>query len=85
MTAPNRPADHPTPSFVELFTPKLVTVWREGDPEHHLVVEVTDDGAGGAAPVANGGLSGLADRLAALDGRLFLESPPGGPIPRQQA
>jgi signal transduction histidine kinase len=56
-----------------------VTVWREGDPEHHLVVEVTDDGAGGAAPVANGGLSGLADRLAALDGRLFLESPPGGP------
>jgi signal transduction histidine kinase len=56
-----------------------VTVWREGEPEDRLVVEVTDDGAGGAAPVANGGLSGLADRLAALDGRLILESPPGGP------
>jgi signal transduction histidine kinase len=56
-----------------------VTVWREAGPEDRLVVEVTDDGAGAAAPVANGGLSGLADRLAALDGRLLVQSPPGGP------
>jgi signal transduction histidine kinase len=56
-----------------------VTVWREAGPEDRLVVEVTDDGAGAAAPVANGGLSGLADRLAALDGQLLVQSPPGGP------
>jgi signal transduction histidine kinase len=54
-------------------------VWREAGPEGRLVVEVMDDGAGAAAPVANGGLSGLADRLAALDGQLLVQSPPGGP------
>jgi signal transduction histidine kinase len=54
-------------------------VWREQAPEDRLVVEVTDDGAGGAAQVAGGGLSGLADRLAAFDGRLFVQSPGGGP------
>jgi len=56
-----------------------VAVRREQAPEDRLVVEVTDDGAGGAAQVAGGGLSGLADRLAAFDGRLFVQSPGGGP------
>ncbi len=56
-----------------------VAVWREGTPSNRLIVEVTDDGEGGAAGVANGGLSGLADRLSALDGRLFVQSPSGGP------
>jgi signal transduction histidine kinase len=42
-----------------------------------LAVEVVDDGKGGAEPGT--GLAGLADRLAALDGRLFVESPAGGP------
>jgi PAS domain S-box-containing protein len=44
-----------------------------------LVVEVRDDGGGGADADAGGGsgLRGLADRIAALDGRFFLESPPG--------
>jgi signal transduction histidine kinase len=42
-----------------------------------LVVEVTDDGAGGADP-AGSGLRGLADRVAALDGRLQVEDPAGG-------
>ncbi|MDA3646717.1 histidine kinase [Saccharopolyspora indica] len=43
-----------------------------------LVVEISDDGAGGA--VADGaGLSGLARRVAALDGRFTVDSPVGGP------
>jgi len=42
-----------------------------------LVVEVRDDAAGGADP-RGGGLRGLADRLAALDGSLDVLSPPGG-------
>jgi len=41
------------------------------------VVEVRDDGVGGARPAAGSGLRGLADRLAALDGRLEVDSPPG--------
>ncbi|MFI6237049.1 sensor domain-containing protein [Micromonospora sp. NPDC050784] len=44
-----------------------------------LVVEVTDDGHGGADPGRGTGLTGLADRVAAVDGRLLLSSPPGGP------
>ena len=56
-----------------------VAAWRERSPEDRLVVEVTDDGGGGATPAAGGGLSGLADRLSALDGRLHVRSPRGGP------
>jgi signal transduction histidine kinase len=41
------------------------------------VVEVADDGIGGADPQRGSGLRGLSDRLAALDGRLAIESPPG--------
>jgi signal transduction histidine kinase len=44
----------------------------------YAVVEVSDDGVGGADPAAGTGLRGLADRLAALDGRLEVHSPPGG-------
>jgi signal transduction histidine kinase len=43
-----------------------------------VVVEVRDDGVGGADPAAGSGLSGLADRVAALDGMLDVESPRGG-------
>jgi len=43
-----------------------------------LLVRITDDGTGGADP-AGGGLLGLARRAAALDGRLRVVSPPGGP------
>jgi signal transduction histidine kinase len=42
----------------------------------HLLVEVGDDGVGGANPDGSG-LRGLADRVAALDGRLGIYSPPG--------
>jgi signal transduction histidine kinase len=44
-----------------------------------LRVQVTDDGHGGAHPAKGHGLAGLSDRLAALDGRLTVVSPPGGP------
>jgi signal transduction histidine kinase len=42
-----------------------------------LVVEVADDGAGGAIGHDGSGLRGLADRVEALGGRLRVESPPG--------
>jgi PAS domain S-box-containing protein len=43
-----------------------------------LTVSVTDDGVGGASPGGGSGLRGLADRVAALDGSLRVESPNGG-------
>ncbi|GGQ26781.1 sensor histidine kinase [Streptosporangium pseudovulgare] len=52
-----------------------VEVVREGAA---VVVRTRDDGRGGADP-AGGGLSGLARRVAALDGRFEVASPPGGP------
>jgi signal transduction histidine kinase len=42
-----------------------------------LVVDVTDDGRGGAALDAGTGLRGLGDRLSAIDGTLTVTSPPG--------
>jgi len=42
-----------------------------------VVVEVRDDGRGGASAREGSGLSGLADRVAALDGSLAVESPAG--------
>ncbi len=51
-----------------------VRVTREGP---RLVVEVADDGVGGAEPSGGSGLRGLADRVDALDGRLIVVSPPG--------
>ncbi|HJW62617.1 MAG TPA: histidine kinase, partial [Actinomycetes bacterium] len=43
-----------------------------------LLLSVTDDGAGGADP-GGSGLSGLAQRVSTVDGRLEIASPPGGP------
>jgi signal transduction histidine kinase len=43
-----------------------------------LQVEIRDDGAGGARGGKRTGLGGLEDRVSALDGRLVVESPPGG-------
>jgi signal transduction histidine kinase len=42
-----------------------------------VAVEVADDGVGGADVTAGSGLRGLSDRVAALDGSLALDSPPG--------
>jgi signal transduction histidine kinase len=55
-------------------THALVRVGRENG---HAVVEVSDDGVGGANPAAGTGLRGLVDRLAAVDGRLEVVSPHG--------
>jgi signal transduction histidine kinase len=51
-----------------------VAVRRE---ENGVLVEVTDDGDGGADPEAGTGLRGLMDRVEALGGRLEVESPLG--------
>ncbi|HJY94434.1 MAG TPA: histidine kinase, partial [Streptosporangiaceae bacterium] len=44
-----------------------------------LRVRVTDDGHGGASPVPDGGLRGLAERARTVDGHLDIDSPAGGP------
>ena len=53
-----------------------IRIRREGA---QLVIEVWDDGAGGARIVPGGGLSGLESRVAGVDGTLAVTSPPGGP------
>jgi signal transduction histidine kinase len=55
-----------------------VTIRAEGR-EDVLVLSVSDDGSGGADPARGGGLAGLAQRVAVVDGRLAIVSPPGGP------
>ncbi|MFI1003667.1 sensor histidine kinase [Streptomyces galbus] len=53
-----------------------VEVWRAGD---RLMVQVVDDGTGGADAAGGSGLAGLAGRLDAVDGILVVDSPAGGP------
>jgi signal transduction histidine kinase len=53
-----------------------VTIVRRGE---RLVVEVSDDGVGGADAERGTGLAGLAERVAAHDGWLQVLSPAGGP------
>lgn len=65
-----------------------IVIRRDGDdpgdnPERarrdgSLVIEVRDDGAGGARPAPGGGLAGLAGRVEGLDGRLDIASSDGG-------
>lgn len=50
-----------------------------GHRDGRLFLEVRDDGCGGADASPGSGLTGLADRVSVLDGRLALTSPPGGP------
>ncbi|MEV8635888.1 sensor domain-containing protein [Streptosporangium sp. NPDC051023] len=57
-------------------TEASVRVNRHGQ---RVVVEVRDNGVGGAMPHSGGGLAGLADRAATIDGVLTVDSPPGGP------
>ena len=67
----------------------LVNVQKHADAAHasvhlrrqgeRLIVEVADDGRGGADRGGGSGLGGLRDRVAALDGTLSLTSPDGGP------
>ncbi|MCX4995301.1 sensor domain-containing protein [Streptomyces longwoodensis] len=53
-----------------------VEVWRSDD---RLLVQVWDDGHGGASLDAGSGMRGLAERLDAVDGLFVVDSPPGGP------
>jgi signal transduction histidine kinase len=65
-----------------------VTVTLRRAAERTLLIEVADDGVGGARVVPGGerlgadshtGLAALADRVAALDGTMLVDSPTGGP------
>ncbi|RZU17006.1 sensor histidine kinase [Streptomyces sp. BK239] len=53
-----------------------VDVWRV---EERLMLQVADDGVGGADAAGGSGLAGLAGRLDAVDGVLVVDSPAGGP------
>ncbi|MFD9006353.1 sensor histidine kinase [Streptomyces sp. NPDC059582] len=53
-----------------------VDVWRAED---RLMLQVWDDGRGGARLDGGSGMRGLADRLGAVDGLFVVDSPPGGP------
>ncbi|MFF7041979.1 sensor histidine kinase [Streptomyces massasporeus] len=50
-----------------------------GHRDGRLLLRIRDDGCGGARAGQGSGLTGLADRVSVLDGRLSLSSPPGGP------
>ncbi|MFJ5828821.1 sensor histidine kinase [Streptomyces sp. NPDC093089] len=53
-----------------------VDVWRSGD---RLMIQVRDDGVGGAEVSAGHSLAALSARVGAVDGVLAVASPPGGP------
>ncbi|MBH1935088.1 sensor domain-containing protein [Streptomyces sp. AV19] len=53
-----------------------VEVWRTGD---RLLLQVRDDGQGGASTDSGSGLAGLAERLGSVDGLFGVDSPVGGP------
>ncbi|MFJ2201593.1 sensor histidine kinase [Streptomyces violaceusniger] len=53
-----------------------VDVWRTED---RVMLQITDDGRGGAGTSAGSGLAGLAERIDAVDGILVVNSPAGGP------
>ncbi|HWU06252.1 MAG TPA: ATP-binding protein, partial [Streptomyces sp.] len=57
-------------------THATVDVWRASD---RLMLQVTDDGRGGAGVTTGSGLAGLTERLDAVDGILVVDSPAGGP------
>ncbi|MFG2984125.1 sensor histidine kinase [Streptomyces sp. NPDC048258] len=51
-----------------------VEVWKSGE---RLLIQVADDGRGGAGAGAGTGLAGLAERLDAVEGVLVVDSPVG--------
>ncbi|MEV0368593.1 sensor domain-containing protein [Streptomyces sp. NPDC050636] len=53
-----------------------VEVWRAED---RLLIQVQDDGRGGARLDGGSGMAGLAERLGSVDGLFVLDSPAGGP------
>ena len=88
--APPPPAGLPAPVEAAIYfvvAEGLTNVAKYADAERAavrvlrgpatVVAEVADDGVGGAGFDGGSGLRGLADRVAALGGRLELHSPPG--------
>ena len=81
------PGDPPLPPAVETALEALTNVAKYADARgatvrlarggDRVIAEVADDGVGGASAAKGSGLRGLADRVAALDGRLEVSSPPG--------
>jgi signal transduction histidine kinase len=57
-------------------TRATVDVWRV---ENRLMIQVADNGVGGADVSSGSGLAGLAERLDAVDGVLVVDSPVAGP------
>ncbi|MFI9744646.1 sensor histidine kinase [Streptomyces sp. NPDC052494] len=53
-----------------------VDVWRSGG---RLMIQVRDDGVGGAETAAGRSLAGLTERVGAVDGVVAVDSPTGGP------
>ncbi|MTD52834.1 sensor histidine kinase [Amycolatopsis pithecellobii] len=82
---PRRPS--PAMETLLYFTAaELLTnaVKHAGAPVVHVDVtptrlRVSDEGRGGARIVPGGGLAGVAERVGTVDGRLDIDSPPGGP------
>ncbi|WP_431944578.1 sensor histidine kinase [Actinacidiphila sp. bgisy167] len=54
----------------------VVELWRS---DGRLMIQVRDDGRGGATAERGSGLGGLAERLDSVDGLLVVDSPAGGP------
>jgi signal transduction histidine kinase len=85
--------DRPSPAIETITyycTAELLTnVAKHANAQHttvylaqrhdHLRLRVADDGAGGARPDRGTGLNGLSQRVRTVDGRLDIDSPPGGP------
>jgi PAS domain S-box-containing protein len=63
---------------VAKYAAASAAVVRIASDGHAVVVDVADDGVGGADPAGGTGLCGLVDRVEALGGRLELTSPVGG-------
>ncbi|HWM18989.1 MAG TPA: sensor histidine kinase [Ilumatobacteraceae bacterium] len=57
-------------------TRAYISIARAGD---RLVVEIRDNGKGGADPTGGTGLAGMRERVTALGGNMYVISPPGGP------
>jgi signal transduction histidine kinase len=69
---------HASPTLVTIEVTHEPPPAPGAQPARLVTVRVTDDGAGGADP-AGTGLTGLAQRVGAVDGTFEVHSPPGGP------
>ena len=93
VTVPDRPSPATETAAYFVVTEALVNVAKhaqasaasvrvgplDGDGARVLQVEVSDDGAGGAAEAKGHGLAGLAARVEGLGGTFAVSSPSGGP------